>query len=65
MQVLFRQTNIQGIAVGHLRAVEEMNKAFDRYQIKPVIEKVYPFEEAVPAYGHLAKGAFGKIVIKL
>lgn len=65
MRVIFKQTKIQGIAVGHLRAFEEMNKAFDRYQIKPVIEKVYPFEKAVQAYEHLAKGAFGKIVIKM
>ena len=65
MPVIFKQTRIQGIAVGHLRAFEEMNKAFDAYQIKPVIEKVYSFEEAVQAYEHLAKGAFGKIVIKL
>lgn len=65
MQVIFRQIKIQGIAVGHLRAFEEMNKAFNQYQIKPVIEKVYPFEEALHAYQHLAKGAFGKIVIKI
>ncbi|WP_211211215.1 zinc-dependent alcohol dehydrogenase family protein [Spirosoma luteum] len=65
MRVIFKQTRIQGIAVGHLRAFEEMNQAFDRYEIKPVIEKVYPFEEAVQAYEHLAKGAFGKIVIKM
>lgn len=42
-----------------------MNKAFDEYNIKPVIEKVYPFEQAAEAYQHLAKGAFGKIVIKV
>lgn len=65
MQVIFKQTKIKGIAVDHLQAFEEMNKAFDKYQIKPVIEKVYPFEEAVQAYEHLAKGAFGKIVIKM
>ncbi|SEM65298.1 NADPH:quinone reductase [Mucilaginibacter gossypiicola] len=65
MPVIFKQTKIQGIAVGHLKALEEMNKAFDKYNIKPVIEKVYPFEDAVEAYQHLAKGAFGKIVIKV
>ena len=65
MRVIFKQTRIQGIAVGHLRAFEEMNQAFNQYKIKPVIEKVYPFEEALQAYEHLAKGAFGKIVIKL
>jgi NADPH:quinone reductase-like Zn-dependent oxidoreductase len=65
MQVIFRQTKIQGIAVGNRSAFEEMNKAFDLYNIKPVIEKVYQFEDAIEAYHHLAKGAFGKIVIKV
>lgn len=65
MRVLFKQTRIQGIAVGHLEAFEEMNKAFDKYNIKPVIEKVYPFNKAIEAYEHLAQGAFGKIVIKI
>ena len=31
--------------------------------IKPVIEKVYSFGQAVEAYPHLANGAFGKNVI--
>jgi len=65
MQVIFRQTKIQGIAVGNRSAFEEMNIAFDHYNIKPVIDKVYRFEEAIEAYQHLAKGAFGKIVIKI
>jgi NADPH:quinone reductase-like Zn-dependent oxidoreductase len=42
-----------------------MNKTLDGNNIKPVLEKVYSFEEAVAAYQHLAKGAFGKIVIKV
>ena len=33
--------------------------------IKPVIDTLYPFEQAHEAYQHLAKGAFGKIVIKI
>lgn len=65
MSVIFRQTNIQGIAVGHRAAFEEMNKAFELHQIRPVIDSVYNFEDAVKAYEHLARGAFGKIVIKV
>lgn len=65
MQLLFRQTNIQGIAVGSRTAFEQMNKAFDQYKIKPVIDMVYPFEKAKDAFKHLTKGAFGKIVIKV
>lgn len=65
MQVLFRQTNIQGIAVGSRTSFEDMNKAFDACKIKPVIDTIYPFEKAKEAYEHLGKGAFGKIVIKI
>jgi NADPH:quinone reductase-like Zn-dependent oxidoreductase len=31
----------------------------------PVIDKVYPFDQAIAAYQPFAKGAFGKIVIKV
>jgi NADPH:quinone reductase-like Zn-dependent oxidoreductase len=65
MPVIFRQTKVQGICVGHLKAFEEMNVAFDRYGIKPVVERVYGFGEAIEAYRHLERGAFGKIVIKI
>lgn len=65
MQVIFRQTRIQGIAVGHRAAFEEMNKAFEQYHIKPVIDTVYNFEDALKAYEHLGRGAFGKIVIRV
>jgi NADPH:quinone reductase-like Zn-dependent oxidoreductase len=65
MQMIFRQTKIQAIAVGHRKAFEDMNKAFEQFNIKPVIDTVYAFEDAVKAYEHLARGAFGKIVIKI
>lgn len=65
MRVIFKQTKIQGIAVGNRTAFEEMNKAFDKFNIKPVIDTVYSFEQAVEAYKHLGRGAFGKIVIKI
>jgi len=65
MPVIFRQTKIQGICVGHLKAFEEMNVAFDMYGIKPVIGKVYEFDEVIEAHRHMEKGAFGKIVIRV
>jgi NADPH:quinone reductase-like Zn-dependent oxidoreductase len=63
MPVIFRQTRIQGIAVGHRRAFEEMNVVLEKSGVKPVIDNIYPFDQAIAAYQHLAKGAFGKIVI--
>ena len=63
--LLAKQAKIQGIYVGHKRALEDMIKAFDLLKIKPVIDTVYPFTQAIEAYNHLAKGALGKIVIKV
>lgn len=65
MPVLFRQTQIHGIAVGHRRAFEEMNKFIDEHTISPVIDTIYDFEDAIAAYEHLSRGAFGKIVIRV
>lgn len=63
--LLAKQARIQGIYVGHRKAFDEMNKAFNELNIKPVIETVYPFSDAIQAYEHLGRGAFGKIVIKV
>ncbi|MBW7456607.1 NAD(P)-dependent alcohol dehydrogenase, partial [Paenibacillus sepulcri] len=63
--LLSKQAKVQGILVGHRQALEKMNLAFDEYKIKPVIDTVYPFEQAIEAYKHLSSGAFGKIVIRI
>jgi NADPH:quinone reductase-like Zn-dependent oxidoreductase len=42
-----------------------MNKFLNEHQIKPVIDHVYKFEEAIEAFNHLSRGAFWKIVIKV
>lgn len=65
MPIIFRQTTIRGIAVAPRTSFERMNPFLDKHQIKPVIDKVYGFEDAIAAYEHLAKGPFGKVVIKI
>lgn len=43
---------------------EAMNRAIALHQIKPVVDRVFPFSEAQVAYRYLQSGAhFGKIVI--
>jgi NADPH:quinone reductase-like Zn-dependent oxidoreductase len=45
---------------------EAMNRAIEANAIKPVIDKIFGFEEVQSAYGHMAAGAhFGKIVIRI
>lgn len=65
MRVIFRQTGIRGIAVGSARSFERMNEFLNQHRVRPVIDRVYSFEQARAAYEHLARGAFGKIVIKI
>lgn len=65
MPLIFRQTTIRGIAVAPRTSFDRMNPFLDRHGIKPVIDKVYPFEEAVQAFEHLARGPFGKVVVKV
>ena len=63
--LLRKQVTIRGIMTGPRRVFEEMNRELERIQIHPVIDKVYPFADALAAYDHLYRGAFGKIVIRV
>jgi len=65
MPVIFRQTTIRGIAVAPRSSFDRMNPFLDKHGIKPVIDKVYAFEDALQAFEHLARGPFGKVVIKV
>ena len=56
--------SLHGIFVGDRDMFEEMNRAISVNSIKPVIDRVFPFDAAPEAYRHHASGAFvGKIVI--
>jgi NADPH:quinone reductase-like Zn-dependent oxidoreductase len=47
-----------------MQMFEAMSRAIAASSIKPVIDKIFPFDEAQGAYRHMASGAhFGKIVI--
>jgi NADPH:quinone reductase-like Zn-dependent oxidoreductase len=64
-QLLRKQIVSRGISVGPRRALEDMLRAFEQYQLRPVIDTVYSFDDALAAYEHLYRGAFGKIVIRV
>jgi alcohol dehydrogenase len=52
------------INVGHRSGLSELLDAVDRGSLKPVIDTIYPFADAVEAYRRMASGtAVGKIVI--
>lgn len=57
-------SSLHGIFVGDREMFEEMNRAIIVNRITPVIDRVFPFDEAPAAYKFHASGAFvGKVVI--
>jgi NADPH:quinone reductase-like Zn-dependent oxidoreductase len=62
--ILMRNIRVQGIYVGSRAMFEAMNAAISLHKLRPVVDRVFPFAEAVEAYRHMESGAhFGKIVI--
>jgi NADPH:quinone reductase-like Zn-dependent oxidoreductase len=61
-----KQGSLHGIWVGGRHVFEQMNRAIAGNGIKPIVDRVFPFEEAVAAYRYHASGRFvGKVVIRL
>ena len=64
MSVLMKSLRLQGIFVGSRQMFEEMNRALTVAQLKPVIDKTFPFDQARQALEYMQSGShFGKIVI--
>jgi len=63
-QMIRSRGTVQGISVGHRRALEDMVRAIDINHLKPVIAAEYGSDAVPEAFAHLAKGAFGKVVVR-
>jgi NADPH:quinone reductase-like Zn-dependent oxidoreductase len=61
-----RNIRLQGTLVGSREMFVRMCAAFSRWQIQPVVDRVFDFEDAPAAYAHLASGAhMGKVVVRV
>jgi NADPH:quinone reductase-like Zn-dependent oxidoreductase len=61
-----KRGNLHGIFVGDRTMFVEMNKAIEASGIRPVVDKVFAFDDALAAYRHQASGNFvGKVVIRM
>ena len=62
--ILSRHVQIHGVYVGSQADFTTMNKAIAQTGLKPVIDSVFPFQEAPAALRHMESAShFGKIVI--
>ena len=65
MPILGKQIQVQGIFVGSREMFDGMNRAIALHQMRPVIDRVFPFDQARQALRFLESAAhFGKIVIR-
>ena len=63
--VVTRQVRLQGITVGHRDGFEAMMRAIDQHQLRPIVDRVFPFEALKEAMAYLKSGVhFGKICIR-
>ena len=66
MPVIMKAVRIQGIFVGSREMFESMNRAIDLHRLRPVVDRVFPFEDAREAYRYLESGThFGKVVLRV
>lgn len=64
--VLGKAITFQGISVGSREMFVAMNRAIELGRSRPVIDRVFGFDEALAALQHLESGAhFGKVVIAI
>ncbi len=64
--IFLKQLRIQGIYVGSRTMFEAMNRAIEASGMRPVVDRVFGFDEVQNAMSYLESGAhFGKICIRI
>lgn len=64
--MIMKALTIKGIIVGSRRMLEDVVRAVELHAIKPIIDRSYPFEQALEAVRYMESGEkIGKIVIRV
>ena len=62
--IITRQLRLQGVTVGHRDGFEAMLRAIEQHRIRPVVDRVFAFEELKEAMAYVQSGAqFGKVCL--
>lgn len=65
-QLFMRSVTVRGLFVGSRATFEAMNRAVALHKVKPVVDRVFPFEEAPAAFRLMQSGGhFGKIAVRI
>jgi NADPH:quinone reductase-like Zn-dependent oxidoreductase len=66
LPILMKAVRVQGIFVGSREMFEAMNRAIAEHRLRPVVDRVFPFDQAAEAFRYLESGAhFGKVCIRV
>ncbi len=66
LPILMKNVRVQGIYVGSREMFEAMNRAITVHKLRPVVDRVFAFEEIREALRYMESGGhFGKIGIRL
>nr|MBA3441220.1 NAD(P)-dependent alcohol dehydrogenase [Pyrinomonadaceae bacterium] len=66
LPILMNGIRVQGIYVGSREMFEAMNQAIRLHKMRPVVDRIFSFEETREAFRHMESGAhFGKISIRI
>ena len=64
--IFAKRADVRGISVGSTHMFEGLARALSVNEVKPVIDRVFDFDEVRDAYRHLESARhFGKIVIRV
>lgn len=64
--IMWINATASGVYVGSRADFEAMNEFISKHELRPVIDRVFEFEEAAAAFDYLESGNFvGKVVIRL
>jgi NADPH:quinone reductase-like Zn-dependent oxidoreductase len=64
--LMWKEGHLHGIRVGGKEIFEQMNRAIEANAIRPIVDRIFPFQEALAAYRFQDAGAFiGKVVITM
>lgn len=65
LPLIFSALRVSAVMVGSRKDHEELSQFMVEKGLKPVIDSIYPFEQAEAAYARANEGAFGKVVVSM
>jgi NADPH:quinone reductase-like Zn-dependent oxidoreductase len=66
LPVLLQNIRLQGVMTGSREMFTRMNHAIEQWNLTPIVDRVFAFEDAPSAYEYLSSGRhFGKVVIRM